>query len=87
VSKYAQATQSKVGYHTYPSGCQVIKAFTAKDFAFFDKSRCHLNTVNDSSFEVADTIRVTWRIQKIAKMAKQSLLTVPIQTYVLLEVH
>ncbi len=64
MSKYAQMIQSKVDYHTYPSGRQVIKAFTCKDFAFFKKSWCHLRTVNDSSFDVADTVRITWRIQK-----------------------
>jgi hypothetical protein len=41
VSKYAQTTQSKVDYHTYPSGPHIIIAFTAEDFAFFDKSWCH----------------------------------------------
>ncbi len=49
VSKYAQTTQSKVDHHTYPSGRQVINAFTAEDFAFFDRSRCRLRTVHDSS--------------------------------------
>ncbi len=64
VREYAQTTQSKANYHTYPSGRKVVKAFTAKDFAFFNKSWCHLSTVDDSSFEVANTIRITWRIQK-----------------------
>jgi hypothetical protein len=64
VSECTQTTQLKVDYHTYPSGRQVIKAFTAEDFAFFDKSWCHLNTGDDSSFEVADTVRITWRIPK-----------------------
>jgi hypothetical protein len=63
VSEYAQTIQSKVDYHTYPFGRQVIKAFTAEDFAFFDKTWCQLNTVDDSSFEVANTVRVTWCIQ------------------------
>jgi hypothetical protein len=64
VSKYAWITQSRVDYHTYSSGCHVIKAFTTKDVAFFDKSWCRLSTVDDSLFEVANTIRITWRIQK-----------------------
>jgi hypothetical protein len=29
-----QTTQSKIDYHTYPSGHQVIKAFIAENFAF-----------------------------------------------------
>jgi hypothetical protein len=63
VSKYMQRTQLKVEYHIYPSGRQVIKAFTAMDFAFFDQSWCHLSTVDDSSFEVDNTVRITWYIQ------------------------
>jgi hypothetical protein len=57
-------TQSKANYHTHPSGCQVVIAFTTEDFASFDKSWYRLNTVDDSSFEVADTVRITWHIQK-----------------------
>ncbi len=34
LSKYAQTTQDKVDYHTYPSGTTVIKAFVASDFIF-----------------------------------------------------
>ncbi len=64
VSEYVQTTQSKVNHHTYPSGRQVIKAFFPKEFAFFDKSWCCLRTVNDSSFEVANTVRITWHIEK-----------------------
>jgi hypothetical protein len=32
VSKYAQTMDKNVNYHVYPSGKQVIKAFTANDF-------------------------------------------------------
>ncbi len=38
VSKYAQTTQDKVDYHVYPSGTRVIKAFTANDIVFYNKS-------------------------------------------------
>ena len=38
VSEYAQTSSKKVDRHEYPSGKKVIKAFTANDFAFFDKS-------------------------------------------------
>jgi hypothetical protein len=41
-----------------------LLAARSKDFAFFDKSWCPLCTVDDSSFEVADTVQITWRIQK-----------------------
>jgi hypothetical protein len=53
-----------------PSGGQVVKAFTAEDFAFLNKSWCHLSTVNDSSFEVANTVQITWRIQKYCQNAQ-----------------
>jgi hypothetical protein len=36
--EYAQTTQDKVDYHTYPSGTTVIKAFIANDFIFYDDS-------------------------------------------------
>ncbi len=38
VSEYAQTTQDKVDYHVYPSGTRNIKAFTANDLVFYDKS-------------------------------------------------
>ena len=43
VSKYAQTTQSKIDYHTYPSGGQVIKAFIADNFALFNAAKRQLN--------------------------------------------
>jgi hypothetical protein len=38
VSKYVQTTDRNVDYHVYPSRKQVIKAFIANDFQFFDKN-------------------------------------------------
>ena len=38
VSEYAQTSAKNVDYHIYPSGKRVIKAFTANNFVFFDKS-------------------------------------------------
>jgi hypothetical protein len=38
LSEYALTTQDKVDYHVYPSGTCIIKAFTANDFVFYDKS-------------------------------------------------
>ncbi len=64
VSEYAQTTQDKADYHVYPSGTQVIKAFTANDFVFYDKN-CHVLTkIDDSSLEFAASVQITWRIQK-----------------------
>jgi hypothetical protein len=37
VSEYAQTSPLKVDYHVYPSGKKVIKAFTANNFAFYEK--------------------------------------------------
>jgi hypothetical protein len=39
LSEYAQTTQDKVDYHTYPSGHQVIKAFITNDYIFYNKRR------------------------------------------------
>jgi hypothetical protein len=36
MSECAQTTDKNVDYHVYPSGKQVIKAFTANDFQFID---------------------------------------------------
>jgi hypothetical protein len=47
VGKYVQMTQSKVDHHVYPSGRQVVKAFTADDFAFFGKTKCQMKVIND----------------------------------------
>ncbi len=35
VSEYAQTTDKNVDYHVYPSGKQVIKAFTTKRLSIF----------------------------------------------------
>ena len=64
VSKYAQTTQSKIDYHPYPSGWQVIKAFIADDFAFFDAAKRQLNFTDESSLDMADLVCLTWCIQK-----------------------
>ena len=64
VSEYAQMTQSKIDYHMYPSGRQVIKHFTANDFVFSDAAKHQLNFTDKSSFDMADLVHITWRIQK-----------------------
>ncbi len=64
VSEYAQTTQDKVGYHVYPSGTLVIKAFTTNDFIFYDKNSHVLTKIDDSSFDSATSIQSTWWIQK-----------------------
>ncbi len=64
VSKYAQTTQDKVDYHVYPTGTRVIKAFTANDFVFYDKSGHVLKKIDDSTLDLATFVQITWRIQK-----------------------
>ncbi len=51
-------------YHVYPSGKQVIKAFTANDFQFFDKNSQVISELSDTSIEVVDRVRINCRIQK-----------------------
>ncbi len=51
-------------YHVYTSGKQVIKAFTANGFHFFDKNSQVITESSDASIEVVDRVRITWRIQK-----------------------
>ncbi len=64
VSKYAQTTQSKVDHHIYLSSRQVKKAFTADDFGLFDKTKCQMKVINDSTFGIAYSVRIMWHIQK-----------------------
>ncbi len=64
VSEYAQTTQDKVDYHVYPLGTHVIKAFTANDFVFYDKSGHVLKKIKKSTLDLATSVQITWRIQK-----------------------
>jgi hypothetical protein len=64
LSEYAQTTQDKVDYHTYPSGHQVIKAFISNDYVFYDKRRWVIKTLTMDSFDQVYFVQVTWRIQK-----------------------
>ena len=48
----------------YPSGKQVIKAFTANYFLFFDKNSQVIKELSVASIEVVDRVHITWRIQK-----------------------
>jgi hypothetical protein len=64
VSEYAQTSAKKVDYHVYPSGTKVIKAFTADDFVFLDRSGHTLNLIDDSCLDQAHKVKITWKIQK-----------------------
>ena len=64
LSEYAQTTQDKIDYHTYPSGHQVIKAFIGDDFVFYDSKKRVLTDLTSDTVRKACTVKVTWRIQK-----------------------
>ena len=64
VSEYAQTSATKVDYHVYPSGKKVIKAFTADNFVFFDRSGHTLELLDESCLDQAHRVKITWRIQK-----------------------
>jgi hypothetical protein len=64
VSKYTQTTDKIVDYHVHPSRKQVIKAFPANDFHFFDKNDQVITKLSDASIEVINRVHITWRIQK-----------------------
>ncbi len=51
-------------YNVYPSRKQVIKAFTANNFQFFDKNSQVITELSDTSIKVIDRVCITWRIQK-----------------------
>jgi hypothetical protein len=43
-------------YHVYPSGKQVIKAFNANDFQFFDKNSQVITELSDASIKVINRV-------------------------------
>ncbi len=64
LSEYAQTTQDKVDYHTYPSGTTVIKAFVASNFIFYDGKKHIVMILDKDSFQQVRLVKITWRIQK-----------------------
>ncbi len=71
LSKYAQTNQDKADHHTYPSGKTVIKAFIANDFIFYNEKKHVVKDLNKDSLQRARFVKITWRIQKTARMANQ----------------
>jgi hypothetical protein len=69
LSKYAQTPQDKVDHHTYPSGKMVIKAFIANDFIFYNERKCIIKELNKDSLQRACFVKITWQIQRTARMA------------------
>jgi hypothetical protein len=62
--EYAQTTQDKVDYHTYPSSTTVIKAFIANDFIFYDNKKRIIKKLHKNSLQRACLVKITWPIQK-----------------------
>jgi hypothetical protein len=64
VSKYVQTSDKNVDYHVYPSGKQVIKAFIASNFTFYDEKSQIIADLSDASFDIVERVHITWHIQK-----------------------
>ncbi len=64
LSEYAQTSDKNVDYHVYPSGKQVIKAFFASDFTFYDEKSQIIADLSDALFDTLERVRITWHIQK-----------------------
>jgi hypothetical protein len=64
LSKYAQTSQDKVDYHTYPSSTTVIKAFIPNDFIFYYEKKHIIKELNKDSLQQARFVNITWQIQK-----------------------
>jgi hypothetical protein len=62
--EYAQTTQEKVDYHTYPSGTTVIKAFIASNFISFDDRKHIIKELNKDSLQQVRFVNITWQTQK-----------------------
>lgn len=70
LSEYACTLQKKPTYHAWGSGKKVVRAWIAKDFAFFDKNGVEIILRGKSSDEILALyptihfMKLTWRIQK-----------------------
>ncbi len=78
LSEYAQTTQDKVDYHTYPSGKTVIKAFIANDIIFYDEKKRVVKNLNNDTLQQAHFVKITWRIQKNRQNGQSITLTAEI---------
>ena len=64
LSEYAQTSAKKVDLHVYLFGKKVIKAFTANNFVFFNKSGQTIELLDEAYLDQAHKEKITWRIQK-----------------------
>jgi hypothetical protein len=59
-----QISDKNMDYRVYPSGKQVIKAFIASDFTFYDEKSQIIADLSDVLFDIVKRVRNTWHIQK-----------------------
>jgi len=73
-TEYAQKNQSEVDKHLYLSGKRVVKAFLPTDWEFYDDTGAiiGIHPLNSKPQDFPKKLRVTFRIQKIGKMANSS---------------
>ena len=64
MSECAQTTETNLDNDVYPSGKQVIKAFTANDFQFIGVNGQVITELSDASIKVVNGVCLTWHIQK-----------------------
>ena len=66
VSEYAQTSPNKVDYHTHllASGTNVVKAFIAKNFVFYNKAGNTTDLIDTTCLDLLHKVMITWRIQK-----------------------
>ncbi len=62
--EYAQKKQTTVEIHKYPSGKEVVKAFTREDWTFFDKNGRLIVKHSEANLNNLGAMITTWRIQK-----------------------
>ena len=64
VAEYTQKTQSRIDYHEYASGRQVVKAFLPSDWIFRNKRNEKINISRNRICELPCQLKITFRIQK-----------------------
>jgi len=65
VSKYAQPSPTRIDYHVYPSGNKVLKAFTASNFAFYNKVGNILELLDSSCLDQAHDMTIIMKVGSI----------------------
>ena len=60
-SKYSQPKQDEVDYHTLPSGKEIMKAWNANDFIFYDEKGHKLHMKSDKDLKKVHAVLVTFR--------------------------